>query len=205
VIACGVPAKQAMARWIEQRAAQEYGKRLKPAAVTALRQHIGDVPGVLDGELAKLSTYVGDRSEITPADIARLTGHLRDEQVFGVLDGILSGETGAALTQWEQVLATDRAGNSPKSIGGLAAALRRWLQARRLMDGGLSVGAALKQVWIPNADRHLSRISTASLETMQRRLLSAELSTRSGLSDVRTAVEQWIVLCAAMRTARVAG
>ncbi len=205
VLKVDVPSKQAMGAWVVQRSTQVYDKRLSGAAASALRQRIGDVPGLLDAELAKLATYVGNRPEITPKDIGALTGSHREEMVFGVLDAILSGETGKALSLWEQVLATDRSANSPKSVGGLAFALRKWLQARRLVDGGRSVSAALQDVWIPDGHRHLSRISTISLEVMQRDLLTAELSTRSGLSDVRTAIEKWIVTCGATRAVRAAG
>ena len=74
-----------------------------------LREHVGDAPGLLDAELGKLAIYVGERVEITAADIAALTGRHREEKVFAVTDAMSSGDTQTALRQWEQVLATDRA------------------------------------------------------------------------------------------------
>lgn len=205
VLKCDVPEKRAMGAWIVQRATQVYGKRITGAATTALRQSVGDAPGLLDSELAKLATYVGDRDAITPQDIEDITGHHREELVFGVIDAMLSKDVSRALRLWRQVLATDQSANSPKSVGGLAAAMRRWLQARRLVDSGLSVHAAVQQVWIPNGNTLLARVSTTALEKMQRDLLSAELTTRSGLSDVQTAIEKWIVTHGAGTAARVAG
>ncbi len=205
VLKCEVPKKLAMLDWIVQRAIRVYGKRMTSAVARELRDNIGDGPGLLDSELAKLATFVGDRDTITLQDLEAITGHHREEIIFGVMDAMLSRDVSRALSLWRQVLATDRSANSPKSVGGLAAAMRRWLQARRLVDSGQSVRAAVQQVWIPNGDGLLPRVSTTTLEKMQRDLLAAELTTRSGLSDVQTAVEKWIVTHGAGTTARVAG
>lgn len=205
VIRCEVPTKQAMGAWIAQRAWSVYQKRISGPATSMLRERIGDLPGLLDAELAKLRTFVGEREQITPADVSTICGNHREEKVFGVIDAMIAGETGTALALWEQVVATDRAAESPRSVAGLASAMRKWVQARRLIDGGASVGVASKGIWTPNAQAHLTRVSTVYLESMQRGLLDAELKSRSGLSGVRGAIEQWIVTCSSGRTARAAG
>jgi len=194
VIKCEAPAKRALTDWVVRHAEQAYGKRVAPRVAEDLRRHTGDELGLLDAELSKLATYVGDRVSIESADLNALTGRHREEKVFAVIDHVLSGATSEALDMWEQVLATNRAASAPAvAVGGLAAALRRWLQARRLMDAGRSMREVLQSVWIPDADRHLSRVSTQKLEAMQRDLLAAELSSRTGATDVPCAIEKWIV------------
>jgi len=194
VIKCETPAKRAMTDWVMQHAERAYGKRMAPRVAEALRRSTGDEPGLLDAELSKLATYVGVRHAIEPADLDAVTGRHREEKVFAVIDYVLSGDTAGALDMWEQVLATNRAASAPAvAVGGLAAALRRWLQARRMMDAGRNMRDVLKTVWIPEAERHLGRVSTAKLEALQHDLLAAELSSRSGTTDVPCAIEKWIV------------
>ena len=71
-------------------------------------------------ELEKLTSYVGSRGEITVSDVDLLVGHSRQEKVFGVIDAIFSGDVSTALSQWEQVMATDRArfGMTIVAMGG---------------------------------------------------------------------------------------
>ena len=117
-----------MAGWISRWAREKHGKQVTGAAVQALRDHLGDSPGVLDAELSKLAAYVGQRGEITPADIDALTGHHREEKVFAVTDAMSSGDTAGALRHWEQVLATDRAapaGSSSMSTASKKKKLQR--------------------------------------------------------------------------------
>lgn len=203
VIKCEPPTRRALVGWVVDRAAKVYGKKVAPGVVELLREQIGEAPGMLDAELSKLATFVDDRPEITRADVDALTGHSREEVVFGVIDSILAGETGAALELWRQVVAPEpNAG--PKFIGGLAAALRRWLQARRMVDSGRNLRDVLRAVWLPNAEHRLGRVSTTRLEAMQKDLLAAELSSRTGVSDVPSAIEKWIVTHSAGKAAAVA-
>lgn len=194
VIKVETPAKRAMTDWVIQHAERAYDKRIAWRVAEALRHSTGDLPGLLDAELSKLATYVGARDTIESSDLDAVTGRHREEKVFAVIDHVLSGHTAGALEMWEQVLATNRAASAPAvAVGGLAAALRRWLQARRMMDAGRSLGEVAKTVWIPEAERHLARVSTGELEALQRDLLTAELSSRSGTTDVPCAIEKWIV------------
>jgi len=194
VIKCETPSKRALNDWIIKHAQRAYGKRITPRVAEALRHSTGDDPGLLDAELSKLATYVGVRPTVESADLDAVTGRHREEQVFGVIDHVLSGDPGGALDLWAQVLATNRAASAPAvAVGGLAAALRRWLRARRMMDAGRSMREALSTVWIPDAERHLGRVTTAELEALQRDLLAAELGSRSGTTDVPYAIEKWIV------------
>jgi len=192
VIKCEPPARRALVGWVVDRARNVYGKRIAPDVVALLREQLGDAPGILDAELSKLATFVNDRPAITRDDVNALTGHSREEVVFGVIDAVLAGRTGAALELWRQVVAPEpNAG--PKFVGGLAAAMRRWLQARRMLDSGHSLREVVRAVWLPEAEQRLTRVTTPRLEAMQRDLLAAELSSRTGASDVPSAIEKWIV------------
>lgn len=194
VISCESPKGRALLPWMQSRARTKYGKRLGPDGAQRLREQLGDEPGILDAELSKLAAYVGDRPEITPADINALTGHHREEKVFGVIDAMLSGNAQAALRDWEQVWATDRAAPG-RAIAGLAWAVRRLLDAHRDWRGGVSIHALAKRMFTDaNAlQRRLERLSAARLEHFQRDLLDADLAVKTGLSKVDVAIEKFIV------------
>lgn len=206
VIVREVPKGRAVAPWIVNRAQQKYGKRLAGRAAQMLRDHIGDAPGLLDAELAKLSDYVGRRIEITPADIEALTGHQREEKVFAVTDAMSAGDTATALTQWEQVLATDRAAVG-RSIAGMAWGVRRLLEARRDWERGVQLPELAKRLFtdVGTARQRLERLTTERLEAQQRDLLAADLAVKTGGSTVRVAVEKFIVTHSAGRRALRSG
>ena len=194
VIAVEAPKGRAVVRWTVERARTSYGKRLSMPAAQALFDHLGDSVGVLDAELSKLAVYVGDRGDITPADIDALTGHHREEKVFGVTDAIASGDAAGALRQWEQVLATDRAAPA-RAVAGLAWGIRRLLEARRDWENGANLQELSRRLYTDPSvlKRRLERVTVEGLERQQRDLLEADLAVKTGASTVGSAVEKFIL------------
>jgi len=185
---------RAIVGWAVDRAKQMYGKRLGNAAAHRLREHIGDSAGSIDAELSKLSSYVGERGEITTDDIAELTGQLREEKSFAVLDAIANGDAGSALALWTQTLATDRAAPA-LAIGGLSFGVRRLLEARIEYDNGVSAGVLSRRLFAsPDVvERRLRRCNPDALREMQRDLLAVDLAVKTGGSTVAVAIEKFIV------------
>lgn len=194
VITCPAPAGRTLIEWISARARTRYGKRLSHGGAQMLRDHLGDGLGVLDMELGKLTAYTGEREEITAADINALTGHHREEKVFAVMDAMSSGDVEAAIGNWEQVLATDRAAPA-RAIAGLAWGLRRLLEARRDWEGGTGIGELARRMYTDPATlrRRLERVTVDKLEAQQEDLLSADLAIKTGASTIILAVERFIV------------
>ncbi len=194
VVTCEPPKGRAVLSWLTGRAQKAYGKRLGAAAAQRLREHLGDVLGLLDAELGKLAAYTGGRDEIAPADIDALTGHHREEKVFAVTDAMSSGDTAAALGHWEQVLATDRAAPG-RAIAGLAWGVRRLLQARRDWEEGTALGELARRMYTDPAvlKRRLQRVTVRGLEAQQHDLLEADLAIKTGASTLEVAVERFIV------------
>jgi len=194
IIFCEPPKGRAVMTWITERARTAYGKQVAPAAAAALREALGDEPGMLDAELAKLSSYVGDRSNITAADVAAVTGQLREEKVFAVTDAIASGDIALALSQWEQVLATDRAAPA-RSIAGLAWGVRRLLECKRDFEAGASIFELSRRLFVDAdvARQRLQRVSAGQLERQLQDLLDADIAIKTGLSTIETVIEKFIV------------
>jgi DNA polymerase-3 subunit delta len=188
------PSGRSVPAWIAERAKAVYGKRIAPVAAQSLRDHVGDAPGWLDTELAKLSTYVGERAEITAADVAELTGHHREEKVFAVLDAMASGDTATSLRQWEQVLATDRAAPG-RAIAGLAWSVRRMAEAYADWKTGANLySLAAKMFTDPGTlKQRFERVSAEQLAEQQADLLEADVAVKTGGSTVEVAIEKFIV------------
>lgn len=202
VVHCAAPKGRAVVDWIADRARSAYQKRLGRGAAASLREHVGDSLGGLDGELAKLSAYVGQRAEITPADIDALTGNNREEKVFAVTDAMSAGDIASAMAHWEQVMATDRAAPG-RAISGLAWGVRRLLEARREWKGGVSIRQLATKMFTDPAklQRRLESQSIDQLEGQLRDLLAADLAVKTSASQVGLAVEKFIVKHAAGRVA----
>ena len=194
VVACEAPRNRAVVDWIMGRARERYGKQMTPAAAQSLRDHAGDEPGQLDGEIAKLSAFVDTRVQITPQDVLALTGSNREENVFAVTDALGAGDAARALNRWEQVLATDRAAPG-RAIAGLAWGVRQLIDARRDCDAGAGFAEVAGRLRMDptTARRRLERFSTRDLEEQQRDLLLADVALKTGATTLEVAVERFIV------------
>lgn len=194
VITCEPPKGKSLALWIVDRASQAYAKRIAPQAAALLREHIGDECGAIDAELAKLATFVGSRTEITAADVQALTGCIRVENVFAVTSAMAAGDATAALRQWEQVVATDRAAPA-RAVAGIAWAVRRLLEARRELARGASMHALAGRMFTdaPALEKTFRRWTERDLERQMTELLEIDIASKTGLTTVESAVERFII------------
>jgi len=194
VIVCEVMKGRQVIGWVINRARSVHNRTVSPPTAARLREHVGDDPGTLDSELAKLSVYVGDRPEITPADVDALIGQHREEVVFAVTDAMSSGDPAGALTHWEQVLATDKAAPG-RAIAGMAWAIRRLLSARHDFDNGVPIGNLARRVYTdPQVlERRLGRLTTENLERQLCDLCAADLAVKTGGSTLELAIEKFVV------------
>lgn len=184
--------------WLIAHAERAYGKRLAGAAATRLLEHVGPSQEALDAELSKLAIFVGQRGDITAADVETLVADYHEENVFAVCDALAGGRAKEALELWHQVLATDRAA-SARAIGGLAWAVRRLLQARCALDGGASAYALAKEMRMDAAalTRRLQRWTRRRIENLLADLMQADLNSKTGLGSTASQIERLLVKHAA--------
>lgn len=194
VIKCDPLRGRAIGDWIGEQARSQYGKSIDVRAAGLLRELVGDSLGMLDGELSKLSTFVADRNRITAEDVEALVGNHREETVFAVTDAMAAGNVALALHHWERVLATDRAAPG-RAIGGLAWAIRRLLDIKLKAEQGTPLATLARQAFTDptTLSRRLERVSVADLQRQLCDLLDADLSSKTGLGTVATAVERFII------------
>jgi DNA polymerase-3 subunit delta len=192
----------AVTSWITARAQSAYGKRIDSATANRLRELVGGEAGTLDAELSKLAIYVRERPQIALSDIEALVGRSREEEIWGVLDALASGQTARALTLWEQVLATDRAAEH-RAVGALAWGVRKLLDLKIQAERGAPVGVLARQAFTtPDVMAlRLKRVTVKQLQEQLCDLLEADLASKTGLAEVPTAIERFLVKHSALRQA----
>jgi DNA polymerase III delta subunit len=204
-VECEPPEVGRVPSWIVDHASGAYRCRIDATAARRLADLVGPQFGILDMELSKLATFVHPKAEIRTVDVDEIVGLSREEKVFAIVDAIAGDDAALALNLWDQVLATER-GAEYRAVGGMAYAFRKLAAAKRLVASGSSVGQAAKamRVWggPQTLGRQLERFSLRQWEDHLRRLAAIDLGSKTGLGDVRSAVECLIVsLCRTAGTA----
>jgi DNA polymerase-3 subunit delta len=193
-IACESPRAYQVPDWLAERSRSAYGKQLDSEAARLLAEHIGETLGILDGELAKLSIYVGDRPRITSADVEALVGHQREQKVFGILGAMAEGNTGAAMRLWEEVWRTDRAAPG-RAVGGMAYGVRQLLAAHEAVRQGGSVDQLARR-FFTRPDRLAAQMRAFPPERLHRQLddlCQADVNSKTGGGSVQSLMERFIV------------
>lgn len=209
IVACEAVKASAVGGWLTARARAAHGVQIATDAAALLANLVGADLGLLDGELAKLALYVGDRQRITAADVEALVGQQREEEIWGIMSAMAVGDERQALTLWEQVYQTDKAAEV-RSVAGIAYKVRQLLNAKKAQEAGApqSEVARLAMIW-NNPQRlnaELNAFTTQQLERMLCRLLEADVAAKSGGAGVQSSIEALIIaVCQAKRARRTAG
>jgi|CXWL01.1.fsa_nt_gi DNA polymerase-3 subunit delta len=199
-IECATPKARDLPDWVTKRARDTYECSIDPAAARRLVELVGDQLGILDMELAKLSTHVAPQKSIASEHVEELVGASRIEKVFAITDAVARRDAARALALWDQVIATDR--QAPyRAVAGLAYGLRRLAEAKRLLEQGLPVWQVAKQVnpWAqPEAvAKQLERFSLPQWRAYLVKLLAIDVGAKTGLGTVQSSVEKLVVeMCA---------
>ncbi len=146
-IKCEAPAAYRLPGWCVKWTASRYGKQLHESAAALLVEFIGAELGVLDQELAKLSTYVGEQSQISTAEVDKLVAHGRVQTAWQMLDAVAEGKQADALETLQHLL--DQGEEPIAILGAMSWQLRRLAQVARLNRQGVSLSSAMSRAAIP--------------------------------------------------------
>src|SRR4029077_4848329 len=94
---------EAAQRWLIQRA-KRYAKTIRPEAAAWLIQEMGEGLRTLDQELAKLSAYTGERTEITREDCEICFGYQKASSPFEWLNAIRQRESQVSMQTLRRLL-----------------------------------------------------------------------------------------------------
>lgn len=195
---CGSPQK-GLTHWLTKSAGKR-GKLIARGAAELLVEWVGNDLSALNGEVEKLSLFIGDREEITAGDVSAVVTASPGVATFALTNALTAGDAAAALKALDGML-TAR-GEEFRTLGMIASHLRRVLRAQQLAARGADPAGALNPRMPYQAKRSflalLSRRDLGMLQEDFRRLIRADLGMKSGL-DAGAALQQLVVgLCGPM-------
>jgi len=123
------------------------GLAITPEARAELQARLGADRALSRGEIEKLVLYVGSEGPVTVEHVEAIVGDASEQTLERILDAAASGNTGAALAEFDRAVA---AGENPQTI--VLAAQRQFLRLHRVradMDKGRSLDDALRSLRPP--------------------------------------------------------
>ncbi|MDQ4071400.1 MAG: DNA polymerase III subunit delta [Actinomycetota bacterium] len=181
-----------LARWIDRRVKHHRGT-IEAAAARQLARLAPEDLGLLDNEICKLVTYAGDRA-VTLADVELLSA-TPDVTIFGLLDALAAGERGGALVHLRSLFAR---GERPEAIvPQIAAALRRLIQARELLDQGQRGPELQRRLGVhpflaEKTEQQARAYRIDQLEAALRLLLQTDRGIKTGEAEPELALELFV-------------
>ena len=127
-----------IADWLVKRAKSEYDLALSKSAARQLLELNEVHLGLYDQQLAKLACCLPNGANVSPDEVNQFVGGWRDSTVWRMVDAVLDGNPGEALSLLRQLLQT---GNDAIGVFAQAAwSLRRYANAMEARDRAVRQG-----------------------------------------------------------------
>lgn len=174
----------ALAQYITKLASDLYGKRVSRPVCELLEQFIGNDLGMLESELAKLASYVGNIKEITTDDVQTMVGGWKTETTWAMLDATRDGNIGRAMACFDQLVTSGEA--TQKLLGGLVFVFRKYAAAASLaIHGNMPLPQAIKAAGIFPRDQkpvedYLKRIKRDKAQKLLTKIAQADANLKGG-------------------------
>lgn len=194
---CGQLKGPALVKWLQKMARDDFGKSLDKDSAALIVQLAGDSLGLLEQEVAKVASLVGDAEAITSEDVTRVVGGWRMETTWAMLDAVRDNHLAKAVDALEKLL---RAGDAPQKIlGGTTFTFRKLAEATEAARTGTPLQEALRSAGvIPFAvadyERYLRRIGFERASKILQWLVEADSEMKGGSRvDPRILLERLFV------------
>ncbi|MFW5897106.1 MAG: DNA polymerase III subunit delta [Bacillota bacterium] len=197
IVECSPLRGRELARWMASRLRRE-GKSADPEGLRILAS-MGVSLGVLDAEIRKLLSYVGDRNHIEVVDVMRVVNVPGETSIFSLVDAVGSGDAKTAVTVTGEIL---DGGADPLMILGMVARQIRliWHVKHELQMGRSpkAIARALGQhpFVVEKCARQSGNFEKEHLERHLRLILETDLGIKRGVWSARLAVERLVAVLA---------
>lgn len=187
---CGEMKGKQLTGWLVEHTRDSYGKQLSPDSAALIVELAGTGLTLLDQELQKLTSYVGERTKITQDDVRVLVGGWKAETTWRMIDAIRDDQPGVALECLDSLLTAGEA--APKILGGMGFVFKKYARATELSRLGTHLRVALQQAGFRDfelgpAEQYLKRIRRPRAE----RILEQLAATDAGIKGGRREPERW--------------
>lgn len=183
-------------KWIQESTKESYGSEISREAAVLLIELVGEELGMLDSELAKLSSFVGEKGKIGVEDVKALVGGWRTETTWAMTDATRDNDVNFALKALDQLLTAGEP--ALKLLGGISFVFKKYAQATDFsrttpLDQALRQAGVFPAAVAPS-QTYLRRLGRSKAERILQRLLKAELGLKGmdPLSD-RMQLERLLV------------
>lgn len=153
--------------WAQKRAKESHQTAISPQAARDLIEAVGTELGRIDTELEKLALAAGgEGAPITVELVEQMVGVTRQEEFWGIQDGLMKGRTGETLEELQRLLDVSR--HDPVAIGWSYMDTARKIH---LAAAAVAQGASLRslskplRLWGPDADRRIDELTTIAKTT----------------------------------------
>lgn len=196
-IACEDLKGRELHTWMSQLSKDKFQKQIARDAAALIEELVGNNLGLIEQELSKLSSYIGERNQIEQEDVRALVGGWKVETTWKMIDALRDGRLGESLELLDNLL---DAGEHPlKILGGINFVYRKYVQAAEWARQGTPLGESLRNAKVfPQAidpsGRYLRRVGRPNAEKFLTRLMAADgdLKGRSSIPD-RMRMERLLV------------
>ncbi len=181
---------------ITQYVKQTFNIALAKDAAQLLVDLTGNDVTRLYSEVEKLVVFVDEKRNITVQDVEALVGHNRIFGVFEVIDAMVAGQTGAALSRLRNMFAEDKNAQYT-AVGAFAFHFRKMFNAKALLSQGKSIPEVTKalRIW-GKTDQFYAQIRRVSLEQISQiiqQLASIDHQIKTGQARPAVAIEQLVL------------
>ena len=189
-----LPRGRDMTAWITNQA-KKMGGQISPLAAQALANAIGNDTQLAHHELEKLFTYVNKQRAVEVADVESLTAPIIKESVFEMADAIGQRDCRRALHALHELLTES---TSEELIGMIIRQFRLLIIIKEALGTAMSLTEMTGLVRLPAGivEKYITQAreySLTELKGIYQRLLTLDLSNKTGLMQPNLALETFIV------------
>lgn len=163
-------------KWLQETAKQLYGQVLSRDAALLMIELTGEEFGVLDSELAKVATYVGQKGKIEIEDVKSLVGGWRAETTWAMTDAARDDHLNVAFNALDRLLTAGEP--ALKLLGGISFTFKKFSLATEL-SRTMALDQALRQAGtfplaVGPGQSYLKRLGRVKAERILQRLLETD-------------------------------
>lgn len=180
---CGELTGVKLQKWLQKIAKDQYGKQLDTESAALIIQLAGDGLNLLQQEVAKLASLVGDVAMINREDVTKVVGGWRTETTWAMLDAVRDGHPGKAIEALDKLL---KSGEAPqKVLGGVTFTFRKFAEATERARTGTPLREAIAAAGvfsnaIGHGEAYLRRIGFERASRILQLLVEADSEMKGG-------------------------
>lgn len=196
-VECNALSGVALIKWLQNLAADRFGKTIDREAATLMVSLAGDSLGILQQEVAKLASLAGDADQITSEDVQQAVGDWRTQTTWVMLDAVRDGNLGEAISSLDSLIAAGEP--AQKIMGGVTFVFRKFAEATELARQSRDLRGALTSAGVfPSAvsqgEAYLRRIGFDRATRMLQLLADADANLKGGSRvDAHRQLEQLLI------------